>query len=149
MRRRSGLVIALIAGCAIWPAVAPAQTATPAEIAAMKEMYKRAPAPAVQNQALVDLGRLLFWDPRVSESGKTACATCHLPYLGWAVTDARSRDDSGSPDVAQIAAADRDGTYRKFGIRLGRPRADAGGADSQFDRRPDRCRCARDPPRSR
>jgi cytochrome c peroxidase len=23
--------------------------------------------------------------------------TCHLPYLGWAVTEARSRDDSGAP----------------------------------------------------
>src|SRR5262245_35059937 len=98
MRQRSGhvLSIALVAGCAFWPASAPAQNATPAEIAAMKEMYKRAPAVAVQNQALVDLGRLLFWDIRVSESGKTACATCHLPYLGWAVTDARSRDDSGA-----------------------------------------------------
>jgi cytochrome c peroxidase len=95
MRLQSGQVWqrVLVAGCIVWAAV---QAATPAEIAAMKEKYRRAPAPAAENPVLVDLGRLLFWDPRVSESGKTACVNCHLPYLGWATTDARSRDDSGS-----------------------------------------------------
>src|SRR2546427_7336260 len=61
----------------------------------LKADYKRPPPRPVENQALVDLGRLLFWDPRVSASGKTACVSCHLPNLGWAVTDPRSRNDSG------------------------------------------------------
>jgi cytochrome c peroxidase len=74
---------------------ASAQQFSAAEIAAMKENYKRPPPRPVENQALVDLGRLLFWDPRASASGKTACVTCHLPNLGWAVTDPRSRNDSG------------------------------------------------------
>ncbi|MGH6770526.1 MAG: cytochrome-c peroxidase [Xanthobacteraceae bacterium] len=43
------------------------------------------------------LGRELFFDPALSASGKTACVTCHKPELGWAVTDARSRSDSGKP----------------------------------------------------
>ena len=64
-------------------------------LAAMKADYKRPPPRPVENQALVDAGRLLFWDPRVSASGKTACASCHYPYLGWATTDAKSRNDSG------------------------------------------------------
>jgi len=72
-----------------------AQGPTAAQLAAMKADYRRPAAKPVDNPALVDLGRLLFWDPRVSASGKTACVTCHLPYLGWAVTDARSRNDSG------------------------------------------------------
>jgi len=72
-----------------------AQAQSPAELAAMKAEYRR-PAPRpVENRALVDLGRLLFWDPRISASGTTACATCHLPDRGWSVATARSRNDSG------------------------------------------------------
>ena len=55
-------------------------------LAAMKADYKRPPPRPIENQALVDLGRSLFWDPRVSASGKTACASCHFPYLGWGMT---------------------------------------------------------------
>jgi cytochrome c peroxidase len=79
---------------------AKAQTAaaSPAQAtAAMKAEYRR-PAPRpVDSKALVDLGRTLFWDPRISASGKSACVGCHFPYLGWAVTDQRSRNDSGKP----------------------------------------------------
>jgi cytochrome c peroxidase len=67
------------------------------DFAAYKAAYARLPARPVENRPLADLGRYLFFDPRVSESGKTACMSCHLPYLGWAVTDSRSRGDSGRP----------------------------------------------------
>jgi cytochrome c peroxidase len=64
---------------------------------AIKRDYGR-PAPRpVENQALVDLGRDLFSDPRISASGKTACASCHFPELGYVVTDAHPRNDSGKP----------------------------------------------------
>ena len=33
------------------------------------------------------LGRMLFFDPRLSGSGQIACASCHEPLLGW--TDGR------------------------------------------------------------
>ena len=82
-------------GVLIVPGVA--QQFSAAEIAAMKSNYKRPPPRPVENQAIVDLGRLLFWDPRVSASGKTACVSCHLPQLGWAVNDPRSRNNSGKP----------------------------------------------------
>jgi cytochrome c peroxidase len=66
-----------------------------AELARMKAEYKR-PAPRpVENKGLVEVGKQLFWDTRVSASGKTACVTCHLPNLGYSVTDAKSRTDSG------------------------------------------------------
>ena len=61
----------------------------------MKAEYKRPQPRPVADKALVDLGRQLFFDPRASASGKTSCASCHLPQLGWAVTDPRSRNDSG------------------------------------------------------
>lgn len=76
------------------PVLAQAQT-SPADLAALKADYKRPPANVVDNRDLVALGRLLFWDPRSSASGTTSCATCHFPYLGWSVTDLRSRNDSG------------------------------------------------------
>jgi cytochrome c peroxidase len=61
----------------------------------MKSEYRRPPVSPIENQALVDLGRDLFFDPQISASGKTACAGCHFPELGWAVADARSLNDSG------------------------------------------------------
>ncbi len=66
-----------------------------ADIARMKSEYRRPLAVPIANQALVDLGRDLFFDPQISASGKTACASCHFPELGWVVTDFRSRNDSG------------------------------------------------------
>ena len=37
-----------------------------------------AAAPAVRSAPEVELGRALFWDPRLSSDGKTACASCHF-----------------------------------------------------------------------
>ena len=72
-----------------------AQNALPPITPAMKQEYRR-PAPRpVGNQALVDLGRDLFFASQLSASGKTACASCHFAELGWGVTDARSPNDSG------------------------------------------------------
>src|SRR5712691_2839214 len=76
-----------------WPASA--QEARQPDLAVMKRDYRRPPPRTIENQALVDLGRDLFFEPRISASGKTACASCHFPELGWAVTDARSVNDSG------------------------------------------------------
>ena len=72
----------------------PAQ-AQSADVTNLKREYRRPPPRPIENQALVDLGRDLFFEPRISASGKTSCASCHFPQLGWAVTDARSRNDSG------------------------------------------------------
>jgi cytochrome c peroxidase len=60
-----------------------------------KEQYRRPAPPRIENQALVDLGRELFFEPRISASGKTSCASCHFPELGWVVKDAKSLNDSG------------------------------------------------------
>jgi cytochrome c peroxidase len=64
---------------------------------AVKRDYQR-PAPRpLENKALADVGRALFFDPRISASGKTACASCHFPELGYVVADARPINDSGKP----------------------------------------------------
>jgi cytochrome c peroxidase len=74
---------------------ADAQSASPSQIAAMQRDYRRPPPLRIENQALADLGRDLFFAPQLSASGKTACAGCHFAELGWGVTDARSRNDAG------------------------------------------------------
>ena len=67
------------------------------DLNAIKSDYRR-PAPhPVENKSLVDLGRDLFFDARISASGKTACASCHFPELGYVVTDAHPRNNSGKP----------------------------------------------------
>jgi cytochrome c peroxidase len=35
------------------------------------------------NAARVELGKKLFFDPRLSGDGNMSCATCHNPVLGW------------------------------------------------------------------
>ena len=90
------IVAAGVLGGILWAGF-PTPLAAQDDIGRMKAEYRRPPAPAVENQALVNLGRDLFFDPRISASGKTACASCHFPELGWAVTDARSTNDSGKP----------------------------------------------------
>jgi cytochrome c peroxidase len=41
------------------------------------------PADNPTNPAKVELGKVLFYDPRLSKSGQVACASCHDPQLGW------------------------------------------------------------------
>jgi cytochrome c peroxidase len=41
------------------------------------------------NAQAIELGERLFFDPRLSPSGKVLCATCHVPYRGW--QDGRAR----------------------------------------------------------
>ena len=42
------------------------------------------PANNTMTQEKIDLGQMLFFEPRISSSGVISCATCHNPALGWA-----------------------------------------------------------------
>src|SRR5687768_8698653 len=42
------------------------------------------PADNPHSKAKEELGRTLFFDPRLSGSGQIACASCHDPDLAWA-----------------------------------------------------------------
>ena len=46
--------------------------------------------------AKVELGKLLFWDTRLSGDVSTSCATCHDPKLGWGDGGAVSRGYPGA-----------------------------------------------------
>ena len=49
-----------------------------------------------QSDAKVELGKILFWDPRVGGDASTACVTCHEPDQGWAFGDSLSRGYPGT-----------------------------------------------------
>ena len=90
-------ILAAIALLAAASAVVLTRPAPAQDLKAIKADYRRpAPRPA-DNPPLAKLGRELFFDTRISASGKTACATCHFPELGYVVTDAHPINDSGKP----------------------------------------------------
>ena len=86
------------------------------EMDAMKEQYHRPKAPPFPKnneftQARFDLGRQLFFDPRLSGPGKMSCATCHNPDLAWGdglptgLGVADNRLDRRSPTLLNLAWA--------------------------------------------
>lgn len=54
------------------------------------------PADNPQSEAKIELGKLLFWDPRLGGDASTACVTCHEPDQGWAFGDSLSRGYPGT-----------------------------------------------------
>ena len=52
-------------------------------------------APAAADDPLTLLGQKLFFDPRLSESGRTSCATCHDPRYGYAQPRRVATSDNG------------------------------------------------------
>lgn len=69
------------AGPTCWPAM---------EVDAGVEAQELGPLPPVRyppdnpyNEAKERLGKTLFFDPRLSDSGQVACASCHDPDLAW------------------------------------------------------------------
>jgi len=84
--------VSLAAGAFILTQPAPAQ-----DLKTIKADYRRPASRPVENQALAKLGRELFFDTRISASGKTACASCHFPEFGYVATDAHPINDSGKP----------------------------------------------------
>lgn len=49
-----------------------------------------------QSEAKVELGKMLFWDPRLGGDASTACVSCHEPDQGWGFGDALSRGYPGT-----------------------------------------------------
>ena len=48
------------------------------------------PADNPQTPEKIDLGRLLFFDSRISGDGSISCASCHIPEAGWSFRDSVS-----------------------------------------------------------
>ena len=67
------------------------------------------PADAPMTQAAVELGKALFFDPRLSRNGTISCASCHFPDHAFSDTMAFSRGIEGqlgmrnAPTLANVA----------------------------------------------
>ncbi len=64
-------------------------------VAADKAQYRRPdhipfPASNPYSAAKATLGKMLFFDPRLSKNRNLTCATCHNPSFGWEDATARS-----------------------------------------------------------
>src|SRR5690606_19507133 len=65
-----------------WPAPTVSDGVAWREMAPLPDMLF--PQDNPYSVAKVALGKMLFFDPRLSSSGQIACASCHDPHLGWA-----------------------------------------------------------------
>jgi cytochrome c peroxidase len=69
------------------------------------------PADNPYSEEKVELGKLLFFDPRLSNSGQIACANCHDPELNWGDArrvpygEGREQGRRNSPGIMNIAYA--------------------------------------------
>jgi len=95
----AALLIGLAGAAASFTAAAPARSAV-AETPFYVNTFERTPS----NAALTAIGRSLFFDASLSESGKVACATCHDPRRAF-----------GPPNDS---AVQRGGSHgRSYGVR--------------------------------
>jgi cytochrome c peroxidase len=87
-RRCRSLAGTLVGAAVLASAAAHAEAVAPAGSQAQRDAYRRR-ADVVHpehNRATPEreqLGKLLFFDPRLSRSGVMSCATCHNPALAW------------------------------------------------------------------
>ncbi|MDD9877139.1 MAG: hypothetical protein OXR84_06830 [Magnetovibrio sp.] len=94
------MIRALAFSLGVLVAVAGAPAPTAAEPTVTREAFRRpdaAPHPGYNpySPAKARLGKVLFFDPRLSGSNTISCAHCHNPELGWEDGLARSFGEAG------------------------------------------------------
>src|SRR5262249_34756878 len=62
----------------------------------------------------VELGKKLFFDTRLSKTGKMACVTCHLPEKGWADGEVLSTKFDGSMNTRHTPTLYNVGYYKQW-----------------------------------
>jgi cytochrome c peroxidase len=119
--RRRGLVALLLGAAALFAPAGHAQTdLDPAQVRRLMQ-HGPWPPPAARdpsNRASGDpqaiaLGQRLFFDPRLSQNGAVACATCHVPERAW--TDGRPRGAGLAPLDRNTPTVLDAGRHRWFG----------------------------------
>ncbi len=78
-----------------------------------------APADNKVTPERVELGKRLFFDPRLSGSNWISCATCHNPALGWADGLPTAKGD-GMHDLARATPSIVNAAFNKFQMWDGR-----------------------------
>ncbi|MBC7574877.1 MAG: c-type cytochrome [Herminiimonas sp.] len=107
----SSFQVAILSLFLVLPAVAADYAMQPTKDDLKWLLPKKPPAPA-ENQptpARVELGKALFFDPRLSSAGNLSCASCHSPMFGWSDGLATAKGSMGktlgraSPTITNTA----------------------------------------------
>ena len=117
MRRFSAIALTLMASIAVSQSSF-ADTPHAIDMDAVRQAYRRPsatpfPPDNPYSTEKVQLGWMLFFDPRLSGSDNISCATCHNPALSWGdgmprgIGHGASQLGRRSPTVANLAWADR------------------------------------------
>jgi cytochrome c peroxidase len=99
------------------PTETPAAPATPPpaakpDIGPLGEMA--IPPENPQTPEKIALGKQLFFDKRLSKSGKMSCESCHLPEMGWTDGKALSTKDDGTVNTRHTPTLLNAGFYRQW-----------------------------------
>src|SRR5213078_4510455 len=94
------------------PATPPPAPAAKPDVGPLGEM--EIPADNPQTPEKIELGKMLFFDKRLSKSGKTSCETCHLPEKGWADAQVVSTKDDGTKNTRHTPTLYNVGYYRQW-----------------------------------
>src|SRR5436190_2265110 len=94
------------------PAAAPAPAAPKPDVGPLGEMALPADNPITPEKAA--LGKTLFFDTRLSKTGKMACETCHLPDKGWADGKVLSPKFDGSMNTRHTPTLLNAGYYKQW-----------------------------------
>lgn len=88
MRQRWGLATIVVAALAVggWARYPSGPQPKPASLASLP--FVPVPEMNPMSDEKIALGRMLFFDARLSGDESTACASCHLPRYGWSHSDA-------------------------------------------------------------
>jgi cytochrome c peroxidase len=104
LRLRSGIAAAVLAAAVLTALAAAAgnktrPTGTPLTNFSAPFVFGRFTVPADNplTRESVELGRRLFYDPRLSANGKVSCSTCHIQRLAFTDGRATSVGVSGTP----------------------------------------------------
>jgi cytochrome c peroxidase len=63
---------------------------------------------------LIELGKTLFFDPRLSSSGKISCASCHKPELSWTDGKQKSVGHAGTINKRNAPTIQNSWFYKKL-----------------------------------
>src|SRR5262245_17133497 len=112
-------LLAFVASCSnnsekpAQPAAVPAAAPAPKpDVGPLGEMAIPADNPLTPEKA--ELGKKLFFDTRLSKTGKMACETCHLPEKGWADGKALSAKFDGSMNTRHTPTILNAGYYKQW-----------------------------------
>jgi cytochrome c peroxidase len=96
---------AFVLGAIVAFAGAPACADDPPELLPLPRGLKSAPEFPADNPfspAKAALGRILFFDKRLSDSGKLSCASCHDPAKGWSGRAPKPPGAAGPKDARKV-----------------------------------------------